>query len=56
MQLINLRQMIQPQLQDYAKTAISLGNVHTVTKKSNGMDVKGNGMDSNGMDNFLIYQ
>ena len=38
------------------KTAIYLGNVHTITQKSNGMDVKSNGMDSNGMDNFLIYQ
>ena len=38
------------------KTAIYLGNVHTVTQKSNGMDVKSNGMDSNGMENFLIYQ
>ena len=57
MQVINLRQKNPTTVyKNIKKSAIYLGNVHTVTQKSNGMDVKSNGMDSNGMDNFLIYQ
>ena len=38
------------------KIANYIENVNTVTWNSNGMDRKSNGMDSNGMDIFVVFK
>ena len=36
-------------------SASSHENVHTITRNSNGIDIKCNGVDSNGMNTFCVF-